>query len=333
MPTNHSLSAVVLAAGQGTRLRPLTDRLPKPLLPLATTTLLGHNLEHLSDAGIRRILTVIPPGTSQDFERYATKYPYLTLDFMEQQTALGTGHAVALARDWIGENPFFVCYGDNVTDYDFASLVHAHRRDENACTLALREVADPTQHGVVELEGRRICRIVEKPANPPSNLSFAGMCILPPNIFEAIDRTKPSADGEYYLPDAIQLLIDQNERVGYDLLQAWRLNVNRPQQLMEAHEHLLRNAASDQPGTAPVSVAPDAVIGSGATISPDVTVSAGCTVGGGSRLSRCILLPNSTVGEDCVLSNVIVDSSARVPSGTVCEPTAEPAILAHTSGR
>ncbi len=327
-------SAVLLAAGEGTRLRPLTDNIPKPLLPLAYTTLLGHNLEHLAEAGIHRILTVIPPDTQAAFEAYSQQYPDLELTFIEQRRPLGTGHAVGLARNWMNGQPFFMCYGDNVTNYDFRQLVVAYLQNGDACTLALRRVADPTQHGVVELDGTNIRRIVEKPKDPPTDLTFAGMCILPPRIFEAIKQTPHSRDGEYYLPDAIQLLINTGEQVGFDQLNVWRLNVNRPRELMEAHRQLFRYSevhVSMQESHRiqhPVALSDDAVIGKCYRIGPDVTITEGCTIGNDCMLKQCILLPGAGIGDGCVLSNVIVASGTKIPEGMVCEAEDEPAILA-----
>jgi len=316
------MKGLILAAGGGTRLLPFTRTILKPLMPIAHTTLLEHNLDKLCTTGIEEVVIVIPEGAQEVFESMIKpRYPNIKIDFVEQKEKLGTAHAVGVAQPFIGDDSFFLTYGDNVSRYPYNQLIDAHKRNNAVVTMALREVADPTKHGVAEIEEDRIVRLVEKPEVPPSNLTFAGMCILEPVIFDAIAQTPKSPQGEYFLPDSIQILIDEGYKVSYDKLAHWRLNVNSHEQLLVANMEMLK-ATPQYPTDGlnytinpPVYIGENAKIGEHSIIGPNVMLCRNCCVGRGVKLENTVVLENTHIDDGNVIANAIVGQEGQVQVG------------------
>lgn len=316
------MKGLILAAGGGTRLLPFTRTIPKPLMPIAHTTLLEHNLDKLCATGIGEVVIVIPEDAREVFAAVIKpRYPNIRVDFVEQTEKLGTAHAVGVAQPFIGDESFFLTYGDNVSRYPYNQLIESHNRNKAVVTMALREVDDPTKHGVAEIEGDRIIRLVEKPEIPPSNLTFAGMCILEPVIFEAIAQTPQSPQGEYFLPDSIQILIDKGDKVSYDRLSHWRLNVNSHEQLLTANMEMLKDIPQyptdglNYTINPPVYIGENAQIGEHSIIGPNVILCRHCCVGREVKLENAIVLESARVDDGSVIVNAIAGREEQVPVG------------------
>jgi len=313
------MKGLILAAGGGTRLLPFTQTTPKPLMPLVHTTLLEHNLDKLCATGSEEVVIVIPKDAQAVFEAVIKpRYPNIKIDFVQQMEKLGTAHAVSVAQPFIGNENFFLAYGDNVSRYPYNQLMDAHKRNEAVVTMALREVVDPTKHGVAEIEGDRIVRLVEKPEIPPSNLTFAGMCIFEPVIFDAIAQTPKSPQGEYFLPDSIQILIDKGYKVSYDKLAHWRLNVNSHEQLLAANVEMLKDTPQYSTDglnyiiNPPVYIGENAKIGEHSIIGPNVILCRNCFVGRNVKLKNAILLENANIDDGNTIVDAIVGQNEQV---------------------
>jgi NDP-sugar pyrophosphorylase family protein len=192
------MKAIVLVGGEGTRLRPLTLRTPKQLVPVLGRPLLLHLLEHLHDHGVDQITLAMTrtTGSAAVYAHFEGSAPSgIELSFVFEDTPLGSGGAIAnAAAGWADDGePFLVCNGDLVTDLDLTTLVAFHRERHAAVTIALHPVADPSPFGVVALEDDgRITRFVEKPAidAAPSNLVNAGFWVFDPAIVSRLDATQ-----------------------------------------------------------------------------------------------------------------------------------------------
>ena len=319
-----SLKGVILAAGNGKRLQPLTKTRPKPLVSIAGRTLLQHNLDKMVEAGVDNIIIVIPKDTTPQLSAFLKRhYPNISLKLIEQEQALGTAHAVNVAKSLIGDSDFLMVYGDNLTGYDYSKLVNQHKSNATAATMALMHADEPKKHGIVEINGEVITGIIEKPENPKSDLAFAGMCVFTPHIFEAINHTKKSPRGEYYLTDSLQLLIEWGHKIGYATLDTWRLNVNDHKDLLKANQLLLSEESSGNLGSinlnghivSPVFIGADTRIGSNAVIGPYVTLEHDAIVGENTRIKNSVLLPRANIGKNCFIANSIFGENSCVEDG------------------
>lgn len=201
-------SAVLLAAGRGTRMRDLTNDLPKPMIPVQGKPILQHILEGLRDAGIQRTLIIVGYRAEvvRDFFGDGSAFG-IALHYVTQVVQDGTGRVVELARDFAGHQPFVLSYGDILVDpLNYRSLCNLDPYE--ALVSVKRNEADMAKGGCVVLDDQfRLTDLIEKPAGPPPSPWYnAGIYTFRPSIFEHTARLKPSPRGEYELTDAIRTL-------------------------------------------------------------------------------------------------------------------------------
>jgi len=207
------MKGLILAAGHGTRLRPLTYTRPKPVIQVAGKPIIAYAVENLTRAGIDEIGVVVSPKTKEEVAAALNGGASARFTFIVQENPQGLAHAVKVARDWLKDDPFVMYLGDNLFENGVAHLVETFNKERPSAAIALVEVEDPRQFGVAVVEGGRIVRLVEKPKDPPSKLAIAGVYAFTPEIHAMIEDLKPSARGEYEITDAIQKLIDAGKRV------------------------------------------------------------------------------------------------------------------------
>jgi glucose-1-phosphate thymidylyltransferase len=318
-----SLKGVVLAAGIGKRLMPLTATRPKPMLPIAGRPLLEYNLEQLASAGVSEIAVVVPLQGEAIEHYFGGVWRGIPMHYIVQGEARGTGHALNLVREVVGGSAFYCIFGDNLTTWSMARLLPVHREMGAAATLALFHAPDPRRHGVAELQGRYIRRIIEKPEHPPSDLASAGMFIFEPEIFDALDAIEVTSRGELELPDAVQHLISRGRIVAYDVLDEWRININTPAQFLEANHHMLDGREPGISGAGivpPVVAAGDPRIEANAELGPYVSCGRGCVLRRGALVVESVLLDSVTVEEGAEVRGSIIGQCARIASGVrVCD--------------
>ncbi|GGM99034.1 glucose-1-phosphate thymidylyltransferase [Thermus composti] len=229
------MKGLILAAGRGTRLRPLTHTRPKPVIRVAGRPILHYAVENLKEAGVEEIGVVVSPETEKDIREALSGRE---VRYVLQEEPQGLAHAVAVARDFLGDSPFVLYLGDNLFQKGIRRFLEAFRPGVSA-VIALVRVEDPRQFGVAVLEGERIVRLLEKPKEPPSDLAVAGVYVFTPEVFEVIRELKPSARGEYEITDAIQGLIDRGRKVVGVEVEGWWKDTGRPKDLLDANRLLL----------------------------------------------------------------------------------------------
>jgi glucose-1-phosphate thymidylyltransferase len=322
MAASHkTLRAVILAAGKGTRLRPLTDTRPKALMPLAGKAILTHNVERIRDAGIDDIVVVIDaesaaiPRTLGDGSSLNVRLRYVV-----QEQQLGTAHAVRTAKEFLNDgNPFLVTFCDNVTLFPLKNLVDTYRARPATASLVLKPSPHP-KGGIAQTVNGYVTRVQEGPSELFSNLIMAGMYIFAPPLWEAIEQVQPSASGEYYLPDAVQWLIDRGHRVTYCLCEEWRLNVNRPEEMLAANHFLLEKGKAAKRQSEGAGIAPPAFIGNDVALSPQARIGPYVSMGDGCRIGNvtiedAILFEGVTIGDGCAIRRCILGAGSRVAPG------------------
>jgi glucose-1-phosphate thymidylyltransferase len=236
------MKALVLAAGKGTRLKPLTNTVPKHLLPVGNKPVLFHVLDYIKDAGIQYIGIVVSPDSRPYIEEAigASSQWRGKITFVIQPEPLGLAHAVKVARGFLGDSPFLMLLGDNLIQEGVKDFLHGFPASGVDASILLKEVSDPRAFGVAELDSvGKVVHMVEKPQKPKSNLAIIGVYILTPEIHKAIAQTKPSWRGELEITDAIQKLLEMGKEIRSHVLRGWWLDIGSNDGLIEANRVVL----------------------------------------------------------------------------------------------
>ncbi len=309
-------TAVVLAAGEGTRLRPLTRNRPKPMLPAADRPILEHVLDALVEAGMSRIALVVGYRRERVQEHFGPSYRGVDLDYVVQHKQLGSGHALLQARDVVS-GPTLVVNGDRIIAADSVTAVcDAFETDEARAALAVIERSDASQYGAVTLEDRDIVEIVEKPESDEYRLINAGVYAFAESIFAEIEET-PRESGELVLPDTIARLVSRERVLSTQVGGLW-VDATYPWDLLEvAAEVLARGRVSGRnihegvwiDGSAHVH--DDAALRPPVVVGPDCELAPGAVVGPNTALGQ-----NVTVGPNVTVERAVVDVDGRVAAGS-----------------
>lgn len=232
--------AVILAAGRGTRMKALTADRPKPMIEVAGKPLLEHILDRMVEAGFNQFL-IITGYRAAMIENYFADYR-LPITFQRQEVANGTATAALLAREWAGEDPFLLTYGDIIMESsDYQAMAGIVETDlECKGVLAVRWVDDPTAGAAVYEQDGRINRVIEKPAPATSTTHWnsAGGYVFRPSVFPELERVPLSPRGEYELTSAIDQMLTAGLKLRIHALKGdWR-DVGRPEDLAIAEQML-----------------------------------------------------------------------------------------------
>jgi bifunctional UDP-N-acetylglucosamine pyrophosphorylase/glucosamine-1-phosphate N-acetyltransferase len=277
------MQTVVLAAGEGTRMRPLTATRPKPMLPVAGRPLLAHVLDSAVAAGASRLVVVV--GYQADAVRDAVgdQHRGVPVEYAVQEAQAGTADAVRAARPHLEDGPFAVLAGDNLYDEPSLSALF-----ETVPAVGAHAVDDPRPYGVFELDGDRVTSVVEKPDDPPSSLVNASAYTFTADALDWLD-VETSARGEHELTDVLARQLEAAD-VRAITLEQW-LDVGRPWELLAANEWKLAQLERDLAGE----------VSDGAEILGDVVVEAGATVRSGAVIEGPALIqPGAEVGPTAV---------------------------------
>lgn len=319
LPDPSPSSAVVLAAGEGIRLRPLTANRPKPMLPAATRPILEHVLNALIDAGVDDIHLVVGYQANRVRSHFGPTYRGVPITYHTQRNQLGSGHALLQARNG-PEGSFLLVNGDQIIDHRIVEAVStAH---STAATLAVVEGPEAADYGAVTLSGNEITELVEQPNTGEFRLFNAGVYAFTQQIFHTLDTLSVDR-GELPLTDAIQELIaTESQRVEGIRADHFWMDATHPWDLLSLSRELLARGWFEAPAVESdcyihesANVHPDATLVGPVVVDSDVIIEAGAVVGPYAAIGA-----SATIGANSVLSDVVVDTDTTIgPNTTALE--------------
>jgi len=327
--STDEVTAVILAAGEGRRLEPLTNRRPKPMVPVANRPLLEYVVEAVAAAGIDRVVLVVGYKQERIRNHFGDGDDWdVTIEYVEQATQLGTGHAVLQAEPVV-DGPFVVLNGDRIVDAAAVSTVCDRLRDGDAPLVTVTAVETPRDYGVVQLDGDRVTEVNEKPEGPvDTNRINAGVYGFTPEIFDAIRAT--NATGELAITTTLNDLAERDRVTGVGYDGRW-LDVSNLWDVLSVNAALVHDSdhARDAPATGQrvgdaVTVADDVVLAGNVRIGPNATLSgasaigSNVTVAANAVVENSVVLPDAVIGPGAVVRDAVVAGNARIgPNATV----------------
>jgi bifunctional UDP-N-acetylglucosamine pyrophosphorylase/glucosamine-1-phosphate N-acetyltransferase len=307
------MQAVVLAAGTGTRMRPLTDTIPKPMLPVAGRPICGHVAHAAVTAGADELVFVVGYEAETVRDYFGSEYEGVPVSYVEQEQRRGTADALRAARPAL-DGAFAVLNGDNLYDADSMRELFT-----SGPAVGATRVAEPSNYGVLDVADGVVTGIVEKPEDPPSSLVNAGAYVFPAEAREWLDVAE-SDRGEYEITDVLARVIRERAVTPVEF-DHW-LDVGRPWELLEANEWKLAEQERRIEGEVAegASLAESVVVEQGATVHSGVTIAgptricAGAEVGPNAYLRGAVYVgPNAKVGHAVEVKNSVVMVDAAVP--------------------
>ncbi|MEA3344906.1 MAG: sugar phosphate nucleotidyltransferase [Chloroflexota bacterium] len=316
------MQGVILAAGKGSRLHPITTKRSKAMLPILGRPIVERVLEGIQEGGVHDFILVVSRD-NEEIRRYFEEECQLDVNirFAIQEERLGMADALSCAAPFIHED-FVLSSCDNlVAPAHVGDLIRAWRVDgpmEGLISLRRVDRSEISKLGIVALEGERVVRIVEKPHpdEAPSNIASLPLYIFTPRILDYLPLVSLSERGEYELQDAIQMLIDDHREVR-GLFTEGRLTLTGPEDLLTINRHYLVRG-HDRPQLAPFTVGPGThlitplrieggtVIGSGCVIGPRVYIERDCRIGDGVTIKDAVLLRSATVEDHAMVIGEVV---------------------------
>jgi glucose-1-phosphate thymidylyltransferase len=284
------VKGLILSGGAGTRLRPITHTSAKQLVPVANKPVLFYGLEAMAAAGITEVGVVVGETRAEieaavgDGGRFGLRVTYIP-----QAAPLGLAHAVLIAEEYLGAEPFVMYLGDNLLKEGVAPFVERFTASSPEALILLQRVVEPSAYGIAELTDGAVTRLVEKPAQPRSDLALVGVYLFTSEIFASVKAISPSARGELEITDAIQHMIDRGLRVEPHIVTGWWKDTGKLDDMLEANRLILGTLERDVRGDA-----------------QDCCLEGAVVIGEGSRLTRCTVRGPVIIGSDCLLSDTFV---------------------------
>lgn len=311
------MQAIVLVGGMGTRLRPLTETVPKPALTLVDRPFLAYMIEWLAGHGVSDV--VLACGFLPDILRRALAGEEVRagvkIRYVVEPEPLGTAGAIRFAADQLGDelqDRFFALNGDVLTDLDLSALQRAHRQRSAAATIALHAVEDSAAYGLVRSGAAgEVLAFLEKTGERAPGEVNAGMYLLERSVLELIPAAKNVSIEREVFPRLV------GEGLNGLLLDGYWMDIGTPERYLQATWDILEGRVAtrvepDEPG---LLIDPGAELGEGAKVGPRAVVGPECRVGAGAEVIDSVLLAGSAVGESARVVNSILSSRAQVEPG------------------
>jgi mannose-1-phosphate guanylyltransferase/mannose-1-phosphate guanylyltransferase/phosphomannomutase len=315
---------MLLGAGLGTRLRPITNEIPKPLVPILGEPVMGHILRLLQRHGFQDVVANVHYFPEMIRERFGDGSDYgVRLSYSHEETLLGTAGGVRNVRDFLGDETFLIISGDALTDIDLGALWARHKQAGGIGTLALKPVDDPSQLGVVILaEDGRVQGFQEKPdpAEALSNLGSCGIYVFEPEIFDHF----PDQDFVDWAQDVFPKLLERDIPLYGHVIDEYWNDVGSLRELRQGNfDALTGEVAVERTGSeisGGIWAEDSSTLEARVLMEPPVYIGDDCTVRSAARLTGPVVIgAGCTIGEGAVLSDVLVWQGTEVEAGTVLD--------------
>lgn len=293
------MKGVILAAGKGSRLYPVTHHIPKPLLPLKNRPTLEYAFDRLKEIGVTEIALVVGENEPEMRAALGDGSAFgISLSYVRQVEPKGLAHALSFAEEFVAGDAFVMYLGDAIYSEGFSD--HARRFVDSGCANLniVKPVEDPSRFGVANVDGERIVKLVEKPKEPESNLAMAGLYFFGPQIWEVLPGLPPSARGEYEITDAIQRLIDRGDLVLAGVYGGTWFDTGTLDSFLETSAFLCRGENVVGDATVEGAVGSQVVIGDGAQVKA-------------THLEDCVVLPGAHVEVDGAIRHAILGGTVQ----------------------
>ncbi len=305
------MKGLILCAGKGTRLRPITYTNAKQLIPVANKPVIHYSLQAMADADIRDVGIVVGE-TGREIKDYvgAGEKWGLRVTYIYQDVPKGIAHAVQKSVDFIAGDTFVLYLGDNLIREGVKGLVEKFRKEKPNALILLTRVSNPSAFGVAELDGNRIISLEEKPKKPKSNLAVVGVYLFDKNILDAVFQVKPSWRGELEITDAISLLLKQGLEVKAHIIKGFWKDTGVKEDILEANRMFLEELKQDVQG----KVDAKSDIKGRVRIEQDVEIieskiQGPVIIGARSRIINSYVGPFTSIDEDVLIEKSEVENS------------------------
>jgi len=302
------MKGIILHGGHGTRLRPLTHTGPKQLLPIANKPMSEYCLESIIETGIKEVAIIVGGvGSNKVREYYKNGEKFgIKITYIEQNEPKGIAHAIKLCKEFVNNEKFLVFLGDNIIQKSIKGFVTNFQNSEYDSTILLCEVNNPERFGIAEIKNGKILKIIEKPKNPPSNLAVTGIYLLTPKIFDIIDNLKPSWRNELEITDALDILLQQNDNISYEIITDYWKDTGTPEDIINANTQILKKSSMEkltmEKSTiieSETSIILPCIIGKNCKIGKDVKIGPNASIGDNTIITSDVSIKNSIIMSDC----------------------------------
>jgi glucose-1-phosphate thymidylyltransferase len=321
------MKALILAGGAGTRLRPITHTSAKQLVPVANKPILFYGIEAMVAAGIGEIGVIVGDTRAEVMAALGDGSSFgAAITYIPQDAPLGLAHCVLIAEEFLGDDDFVMYLGDNLLEQDLGAFVHAFEdaragAEPPTAQILLKQVPDPQRFGIAELDAAgNVVHLVEKPADPPSDLALVGVYLFDRTINDAVRAIEPSPRGELEITDAIQWLVDQGKRVRCELLTGWWIDTGKLTPLLEANRLLLEKIETRIDGKVDEASTIDGrvVVEQGAIVT-NSTLRGPLVIGAGAVVTDSFIGPFSAIADGCEIVNSEVEHSVIMERSRVID--------------
>jgi len=292
------MKCVILAAGEGNRMHPLTYTRPKVMLPIAGKPILEWNLLNARAAGLKEFIFVVSYKSEMVREYFGDGKPWnVKINYVNQGKAMGTAHAIGTVEPFV--NDCIVLCGDTIFGTNDIKQIA-----KKGIKIGLVKIDNATEYGIVELKKNHVVKIYEKMEHPLSNIINAGIYHFNKHIFGAIQKTEKSPRGEFEITDSINMLVSKEPMEGV-FLKEWR-DVVYPWHLLDANEELLKKLKTKIQGTIEKNVTVKGIVvaGKGTVIRSGTYIEGPVVIGNNCKIGpNCYIRPYTTIGDHCHVGN------------------------------
>src|SRR3990170_6249677 len=295
----NKIKVIIPAAGAGKRLFPHTFTKPKPMVYIAGKPIIGHILDRMKDVEPEEIIMVVGYKKEQIVSYVDKNYSSVfNIRYVDQEEQLGLGHSIYVARDMIGDSDIMIALGDMIFKAGYAEFYKLYMNNrECSASIGVREVDDPKKYGIVELQGKYIKKMEEKPVHPKSNLGIAGVYFIKEtqvllSILDEMINKNMLTRGEYQLTDALQEMVKKGYHLKIFPVSSW-YDCGHPESLLETNRVLL----DEKEDIDPVFEIKDSVIIQPVAIGENVTI------------INSVIGPHASIAGDSYIESSIISDS------------------------